>query len=202
MRIFFFLIFAITAFFCNAQTTQKIWTESDRRFLLENLHRSKDQLLKETKDLTDAQWNFKENPNRWSIRQVVEHIGIWELLLQREISLAYMNGPKPDLVAAASPDSIIINYLKDTAAHIATDYTKPFTYSVPMGINSGKDNLAWFLKLRNESVDFVTKTNEDLRLYFGRPGRSIHFIYLSTIGHTDRHLLQITKIKHDPNYPK
>jgi hypothetical protein len=194
MKSFFLLCFSLTILFAGAQTKQKLWTENDRKFLLEN--------LKETQNLTEAQWNFKENADRWSIRQVVEHIGIWELLLQREITLAYMGGPKPDLAATAIPDSININFLKDTAAHIATEYTKPFTYRVPMGLSSGPDNMAWFLKMRNESIDFLTNTNEDLRLYFGRPGRSIHYVYLSTYGHSDRHLRQILKIKHHPNYPK
>ena len=202
MKLFFLLIFSCTTLLTNAQTTQKLWTENDRDFLLENLKRSRDLLLKETQNLTDTQWNFKESSGRWSIRQVVEHIDIWELMLQREISLAYMGGPKPELAAAATPDSININFLKDTGAHIATEYTKPFTYSVPMGLNVGKDNMAWFLKMRNESIDFLTTTKDDLRLYFSRPGRSIHYVYLSTYGHTDRHLRQIAKIKRHPNYPK
>ena len=200
MRFLFLLIFSF-ALFSHAQA-QKRWTETDRNFLLENLKRSKDQLVKETRDLTDAQWNFKEGPGRWSIRQVVEHIGIWELLLQREISLAYMGGPKPELTASEIPDSVNINFLKDTAVHIATEYTKPFTYSVPMGINSGRNNMAWFLKMRDESIDFLTTTQDDLRLYFARPGRSIHYAYLSTFGHADRHIRQIQKIKRHPNYPK
>jgi hypothetical protein len=202
MRLLFIITFFLTALLCNSQTTQKRWTENDRNFLLENLKRSRDHLLKETQNLTDAQWNFKEAPERWSIRQVVEHISIWELLLQREISLAYMGGPKPDMIATATPDSININFLKDTAAHIATEYTKPFTYSLPMGLNSGKDNMTWFLKMRNESITFLSTTKDDLRLYFSRPGRSIHYVYLSTYGHSDRHLQQILKNKRHQYYPK
>lgn len=202
MRIPLLLAFMMSACFCQAQTTQKFWTENDRSFLLENLKRSRDELVKETQNLTDAQWNFKESPDRWSIRQVVEHIGIWELLLQREISISYMAGPKPELAATATPDSVNIKNLTDPAAHIATEYTKPFTFSVPMGINAGKDNLAWFLKMRNESIDFITNTKDDLRTYFSNGKRSIHYAYLSTYGHTDRHLLQIAKVKRHPNYPK
>lgn len=202
MKFVLLLTFCFAVFFVDAQTTQRLWTETDRKFLLENLKRSRDELIKETENLTDAQWNFKESPERWSIRQVVEHIGIWELLLQREITLAYMSGPRPELVPAAVPDSITMRFLKDTAAHIATEYTKPFTYSVPMGLSSGKDNMIRFLKMRNESIDFLTAATEDLRVYFGRPGRSIHYVYLSTYGHTDRHLRQIAKIKRHPDYPR
>ena len=202
MRLLLLLLFSCVMLLANAQTTQKIWTENDRNFLLEHLKQSRDQLMKETQNLTDTQWNFKESPDRWSIRQVVEHINIWELLLQREISLAYMGGPKPELAATATPDSVNLKNLTDTSAHIATDYTKPFTYSVPLGLNTGDNNMAWFLKMRNESIDFITSTKDDLRLYFSRPGRSIHYVYLSTYGHTDRHLRQIAKIKRHAGYPR
>jgi hypothetical protein len=202
MKYFFLLLISCASLFANAQTTPALWTENDRGFLLEQLQQSRDQLVKETQHLTDTQWNFKEAPGRWSIRQVVEHIGIWELLLQREISLAYMGGPKPELAAAATPDSININFLKDSSAHIATEYTKPFTYSVPLGLNTGPNNLAWFLTMRNESINFISNTKDDLRLYFSRPGRSIHYAYLSTYGHTNRHLRQIAKIKGNAGFPK
>ena len=55
----------------------KVWTDTDRRYLLDNLARSRDELIKETKGLTDKQWNFKESPDRWSIKEVTEHICIW-----------------------------------------------------------------------------------------------------------------------------
>ena len=54
--------------------TQPVWTEADRKYLLENLTRSKEEIITETKDLTKEQWNFKESPDRWSINQIIEHI--------------------------------------------------------------------------------------------------------------------------------
>ncbi|MCA4897760.1 MAG: DinB family protein [Bacteroidota bacterium] len=65
----------------QAQTTSEktvpvpVWTEADRKFLLDNLTRTKEELISETKNLTKQQWNFKESPDRWSINQIVEHLG-------------------------------------------------------------------------------------------------------------------------------
>ena len=202
MKILFSLLTMLFLVFDGNSQTPKLWAENDRNFLLANLTRSRDQLVKETQNLTAAQWNFKENPARWSIRQVVEHIDIWELLLQREINLAYDSGPKPEMAGNAAADSVILNFLKEDEPHIATEYTKPFSFTVPLGLSEGKSNMAWFLKMRNESIDFIKNTNDDLRLYFSRPRRSIHFAYISTFGHTDRHIKQILAIKSDPNYPK
>jgi len=181
---------------------QKLWTEKDRAYLLENLRRSGNELAKETQNLTEAQWRFRESPDRWSIQQVVEHLAIWELLFQREISLAYGSGAKPELAVTATPDSATLTFLSEEKPHVATDYTKPFTFTVPMGLNTGANTLAWIQKMRNESINFVGSTNDDLRTFFNRPGRSIHYTYLSTFAHTDRHLKQIRKIKTHPNYPK
>src|SRR6185369_13656402 len=65
-----------------------IWTEADRKFLLDNLVRSKQELIDETKGLTEKQWNFKESPDRWSINQIVEHLCIWHLIAINDISTA------------------------------------------------------------------------------------------------------------------
>ena len=179
------------------------WTEQDRTYLVTELTRSRDELTRETKGLSENQWNFRESPERWSINEIVEHLSIWELLFQREISQAMAGGPQPSLQQKQQPDSAKLRFLMEEHPHITTDYTKPFTFSVPMGINKGENNIKWFLKLRNESLSYLSTTKEDLRAYYLKEGRgSIHQIYISTFGHTDRHLRQIRKIKAHPKYPK
>lgn len=179
------------------------WTENDRKYLLENLIRSKELLVEETKNLSKEQWSFKESPDRWSINQVVEHIVIWEMLLDHEISRALRDGIKPDLAKTASPDSVFVNFIMEEKVHVTTDYTKPFTYTVPMGLNEGKNNVAAFLKLRNESITYLETAKEDLRSYNLKPGSpNIHQRYITLFGHCDRHLRQIRKIKQHTGYPK
>jgi hypothetical protein len=191
------LLLTITTF------SQKLWTETDRKYLVENLVRTRDALIRETENLTDAQWDFKESPDRWSIRQVVEHINIWELLLMHEVSKALAAGEQPDLAKTAKPDSIRLETILEEKVHVSTDYTKPFTYTVPMGLTDGKTNVATFLKLRNESITYLNDATEDLRLYFYKSGRpSVHQVYITVFGHTERHIRQIRMIKTNSNYPK
>jgi hypothetical protein len=186
----------------TAQET-KPWSETDRSYLLENLTRSRDQLIKETQNLTEAQWNFKEAPDRWSIKEVVEHIALWELLFQREISQALSAGLQPELAKAARPDSIYTTFIMETKPHVSVEYTKPFTFSLPMGLNTGANNMAWLLKMRNESITYLTTAKEDLRAHFLKPGRpNVHQVYINTFGHADRHLRQILNVKGHPSYPK
>jgi hypothetical protein len=180
----------------------KPWNENDRKYLAEHLIRTRDSIIAETKDLTEAQWKFKESPGRWSINEIIEHLAIWELLLSREVNLALVAGPQPDLVKNAKQDSAIVNFLMEDKQHISTDYTKPFTFTVPMGINEGKNNLAWLIKMRNESIQFIDSTTRDLRYYFMRAGRgNVHQVYITIFAHTDRHLRQIRKVKLDPKFP-
>ena len=200
------LLFIATGIVLSATTTAQMpvnWTEQDRTYLLTELTRSRDELIRETKGLSEKQWNFRESPERWSINQIVEHLSIWEVLFQREISQAMAGGPQPSLQQKQRPDSLKLLFLMEEKPHITTEYTKPFTFSVPMGINPGQNNMLWFLKLRNESLSYLSTTKDDLRAYYLKEGRgSIHQIYISTFGHTDRHLRQIRKIKSHAQYPK
>ena len=200
------MLFVATGLFLsvNVSAQQSLnWSESDRNYLMTELTRSREELIRETTGLTEEQWNFRESPDRWSINQIIEHLSIWELLFQREISLALVAGPQPALQLKQPPDSVKLGFLMEERPHITTEYTKPFTFTVPMGVNKGEDNMGWLLKMRNESLAYLSTTQEDLRAYYLKEGRSsIHQIYISTFGHTDRHLRQIRKIKSHPQYPK
>lgn len=202
-KIFLLLSIVGGSFFCCFSQDVKQWTETDRKYLLGNLIRSKEELIKETKGLTKEQWSFKESPDRWSINQVVEHIATWELLLDHEISRALTEGSKPDLYKTAKADSIFVGFIMEEKPHVSIEYTRPFTYTVPMGLNDLQNNMAWFSKMRNESIGYIEKAKEDLRSFNLKTGSpNIHQRYITLFGHSDRHLRQIRKIKQHPNYPK
>ncbi|MGC3945857.1 MAG: DinB family protein [Chryseolinea sp.] len=198
--ILFFVIISASATF--GQET-KAWTEADRKYLLDNLTRSRDELINETKGLSEAHWTFKESPDRWSINEIVEHIAIWELLLSARISSQLGYGPHPELVADAVPDSVKLGFIMEEKVHHSADYTKPYTYTIPMGLNDLKSNIAWLVKMRNESINFVSSTQADLRAYFLPESKTnTHGTFITLFGHMDRHLRQIRKVKQHPAYPK
>jgi hypothetical protein len=174
--------------------SQKLWTETDRKYLLDSLIITRDALIKETENLTEAQWNFKESPDRWSIKEVTEHIAIWELLLLHEVNKAKGGGPHPEWIS--KPDSVYFNFILEEKPHISVDYTRP------LGLNSGNNNMAWFLKMRNQSIEYLKTTQEDLRTFHLNQERpNIHQVYIYIFGHVERHLRQIKKIKANINYP-
>jgi hypothetical protein len=201
-KIAMFSALMLITFMAFAQVSQ-IWTEKDRQYLLENLIRSKEELNKETEGLTEKQWRFKESEDRWSINQVVEHIAIWEMLLMHEVTRALRAGHRPELYKNAKPDSVRLSFITEEKPHNSLESTQPFSYTIPMGLNDLKNNHAWFMKLRDESIGFLKTTKQDLRGFAMTPERpNLHQVYITVFGHTDRHLRQIRKIKLHPNYPK
>ena len=192
----------ITLFFIKlcAQAQTKNWTESDRQFQLQNFQRTHDGLTKETVDLTDEQWHFREAPQRWTIAEVVEHLALWEVIFARQIGIAMRSKPDPTLQQACRPDSFYRNFIMEEKSHNAPDFSKP------TGFIKGKNNLAFFLDRRALIVKFVDTTKADLRFYHEPVGggvyRNVHQVLLVQWGHIDRHLRQIRRIKEHPLFPK
>ena len=48
---------------------------------MQYLTTTRDQMIAETEKLSDAQWNFKAGPDRWSVGEVVEHLALAESFL-------------------------------------------------------------------------------------------------------------------------
>lgn len=180
---------------------EPVWTEADRKYLLDNLIRSKEEIIRETMNLTKEQWNFKESPDRWNINQIVEHIALWELLFMHEISVALQREPIPSFTHYL-PDSLFLQNPQSVTQNNAMDYTKPFSFAVPLGNNEGKNNVTWLTTMRNESIEYLKKETRNVRLHYICFGPNVHQNYMMIFGHTDRHLRQLRKVKTHPNYPK
>jgi hypothetical protein len=179
-----------------------VWTEADRKYLLDNLIRSKEELIAETKNLTKEQWNFKESPDRWSINQIVEHICLWEIIQMNQVSTSLQIGPIPNFTDYR-PDSVFIEKdIERLNKSVTTDYSKPFTYGVPLGNNEGKNNMIWYATMTNQSIDFLQKTDANLRVHYIYFVWNIHQRYMTFFQHTFRHLGQIREVKKHPKYPK
>ena len=183
----------------QAQETKSLWTEADRQYTLDNMRRTRDELVKETENLTLAQWAFRDSAHRWSIGQVVEHLALWEIIWAREIGMGCRNKPQPELNATASPDTYYTGFIMEDKPHTAPDF------AVPTGFITGKDNLTFFLRGRDQAIKFVETTKYDMRAQFELTNtqypRNMHHVLIYQWGHVDRHLKQIAKLKAHKNYP-
>jgi hypothetical protein len=193
--------FMLLATFQGNSQPKSIWTEQDRTFLLENLERTKREILKQTNNLNAAQWAFKEDSTNWNIGQVLEHLGLYERIFAQEADIMLSSVPEPSLNNQSLSDSTYIRWMNDPNPH------KAEWNAEPLGLMNGKDNLTFFLFGRDHIIQFIKHTTYDLKSHYtyrwgDEKRRSIHALMVVHVGHTDRHLKQILRIKHHPRFPK
>ena len=180
---------------------KQVWTESDRKFLVDNLERTKLEIIKETQGLTTEQWAFREDSTKWTIGQVLEHLGLYERIFAQEADIMLSSKADPLLDSLSLPDTFYVNWMNDPSPH------KAEWNAEPLGFMKEMDNLTFFLFGRNHIIEFIKNTTYDLKAHFTyrwgkEQRRSIHALMVVHYGHTDRHLRQIKKIKKAPNFPK
>lgn len=181
--------------------------ESDRSRLLSELHASGKQLLDSISGLTQAQWNYKAAPDRWSIKEVTEHITTAEPYL-RGLAVKSMSGPVDEAKAAkrkdsnAKTDEAILAMLRNRSQKASAPGEL-----VPRGIYATPADAEKVFKAeREKTLEYVRTTKDDLRGHFVSPQPNnemdgVQFLLLLA-GHNERHVLQIEEVKQSPGYPK
>ena len=91
-NIIIFILFCISIIACDSTNSKKNsegrwWTEDDHQLIISELNRTTNELSVELENVTDDQWNFREDPTRWSIAEIVEHLEMQNQLHFREISV-------------------------------------------------------------------------------------------------------------------
>ena len=69
--------------------------EDERRRVVGLLKDSRDSLLALVDPMTDEQWSYRENDDRWSVSEIVEHLGIVERNLFGQMKKALENPVNP-----------------------------------------------------------------------------------------------------------
>src|SRR5258708_22208173 len=68
-------------------------TQAEKDRALQYLETTKKGVLEATKGLSEAQWNFKPAPDRWSVAQVMEHIATAEDFIRGMLKEKIMMAP-------------------------------------------------------------------------------------------------------------
>ncbi|MEO8353197.1 MAG: DinB family protein [Chthoniobacteraceae bacterium] len=179
-------------------------TKEERDRAIDYLKETQKDFLAATEGLSDAQWKFKAAPDRWSIAETAEHIGITEQTIWGLVSGKMMKSPAtPEKAAEAKgKDEIILTKVPDrTRKAQAPEQLKP------TGRWATRTALVKeFEDTRSQEIAYLKETKEDLRNHFEEHP------FLKTIdayqwlllngAHCKRHTAQILEVKADPNYPK
>jgi DinB superfamily len=175
---------------------------ADKERALKYLESTKQAVLDATAGLSDAQWNFKSAPDRWSVAQVTEHIAAAEDLLRGMIVDKVMTSPvQPENADVKATDDAVLAMIPDRS-HKA-QAPEPLVPTNRFG--SPQESLKHFIDSRQKTEDFL-KQHDDLRTHaadspLGKKLDAYEWV-LFVAAHSERHTKQINEVKADPNFPK
>ncbi len=196
-RLLLFVLLVSTA--AQAQLTVE-----ERQRALQHLQGSRQLFLESIAGLTEAQWKFKPAPDRWSIAECAEHIGVSEEVLFELVSKKILSTPPaPEKKAEVKgKDEQVVKMVPDRSSKFqAPEFLRPTNRwsnreTLTSDFNRGRDRV----------LEFVRTTPADLRSHF-LPHPVLKTLdgyqwVLLLSAHTERHTAQINEVKAHPDYPK
>jgi hypothetical protein len=200
------VVCAILALFFAGYAQAQL-SPGDKDKALQLLESTKKDVLDATRGLSDAQWNFKSAPDRWSVAECMEHIAAAEDFIRGLIIEKIMVAPAPpagpDRDVAKIDAGIIANVPDRTNKVQAPEPLKPTNrFGSPQG------SIDHFVETRAKTEDFL-RTTPGLRDHAidspgdGKYGKWDAYEFVLLIAaHSERHTNQIKEVKADPNFPK
>ena len=174
---------------------------SDKDAITQELERTQARLLQSVEGLSEAQWNFKAAPDRWSIAECTEHIAAAEPMIRAMVADVMKKPLAADVAAASRHDEMVAKAIVDRSQK----FKAPEPLQPSNRFASPAAALESFRKERGETIA-LAKGDADLRATGGK-----HFAFgsLDSYGwllflsaHSERHTLQIEEVKADPAFPK
>jgi hypothetical protein len=176
-------------------------TQAEKEKALQYLETTKKGVLEATKGLSEAQWNFKAAPDRWSVAQVMEHIAAAEDLIRGTLVEKVMMAPAGDAGRDVKKTDEAVLAMVPDRTHKA-QAPEPLIPTNRFG--SPEASIKHFVETRAATEDFL-KTTTGLRDHvmdspLGKLDGYEFVLFIA--GHSERHTKQINEVKAAPNFPK
>jgi hypothetical protein len=184
-----------------AATRGQTLSQADKDSALKYLETTKKNVLEATKGLSEAQWNFKPGPERWSIAQVMEHIASAEDFLRGLDQDKVMTAPTGDAGRDAKKgDDAVLATVPDRTNKIQAP--EPLVPTNRFGSPEG--SIKHFVESRATTEDFLKNAAGMREHVLDSPmGKLDAYQFVLLIAaHSERHTKQILEVKADPNFPK
>jgi hypothetical protein len=175
---------------------------ADNQNIVKELERTEARFLKSIEGLSEAQWNFKAAPDRWSVAECAEHIAASEPFIRGMIAGVVSKEISPEMAKeGVNKDAILSSAM--------TDRSKKFKAPEPLiptnrfgtpaaATESFKKERAQTIQLAAGAPDL--RTHGDKHFLLGPLDSYGWFLFLS--GHSERHTMQIDEVKASPDFPK
>jgi hypothetical protein len=166
------------------------------------LNQTLEGVVKATDGLSEAQWNFKPAPDRWSVAEVTEHIAAAEDYLMTMIQEQVMTAPgRTNAEDVVTIDALVLTAIPDrTHKAQAPEPLRPDNR-----FGSPQKSLEHLKESRAKTIAFVKKTpglrDHAVDSPLGKQLDGYEWI-LFIAAHSERHTKQINEVKADPNFPK
>ena len=178
-------------------------SQADKERALQYLESTKRGVLEATKGLSEAQWNFKPGPDRWSLAQIMEHLAAAEDMLRGLAQEQVMKSPAVpvrDEAETKKADESVLTMVPDRSHKAqAPEPLKPTNR-----FGSAAAAQKHFVDSRATTEEYL-KSTPGLRAHlFDSPmGKLDGYEWLLFTGaHSERHTKQMLEVKADPNFPK
>lgn len=180
-------------------------TPEERAKAIKLLHDSQNELLSYIEKLTDAQWNFRPSPFKWTVGETAEHIALAEGLLYGAMERAIAAPINPDWeTKSANKEAILDKVLAGRQGRVqAPEPIQPLRRKM-----SRADIMTLLKDSRAKSLKFIETTDVPLKAHtldhpfpiFGTLNAYQWFIYIPE--HNLRHNKQIAEIMSNTAFPK
>jgi hypothetical protein len=160
-----------------------------------------------TKGLSQAQWNYKPAPDRWSIAEILEHMVLAQEHILGPVREQLAKAPAPSERRNKQLDEFLITQMPDrTAKFQAPDFLTPTGRWAPdesmrrLLKNCGELNtyLGTTPDLRNHEVEAPALKVISKGLYGAIDG---YQAILLVAAHTERHTKQMLEVRADAGFP-
>jgi DinB superfamily len=177
-------------------------SKKERKLAVQTLLDTRDALIAAVSNLSDAQWNYKVSPERWSIKECVQHIALSEAGFWQMIDGMVKQTANPEKRSEIKlSDDQLVHMITDRSKKMqAPDMVKPDKATW----TTADDALKAFSAQRDKLIIFMQNTQEDLRNHVSETPfgyLDAYQVVLLDASHSNRHTQQINEVKTAEKYP-
>jgi uncharacterized damage-inducible protein DinB len=202
MKLYNMILFSCAFVAMSFNNADSELTDGERKYAVNLLQETKDNLIQKVSKLSQEQLNFKASADSWSVAECVEHIAISENNIFGFCQMAMQQPADPAKRSEVKmTDEAIVKMISDRSMKVKTQ--EAFEPKGKFG--NFESTLAEFKTKRDANIKYVNTTTDDLRNHyndfpFGKVDAYQTILFMA--GHTKRHTDQIDEVMKNASFPK
>lgn len=174
----------------------------ERKYAVSLMKETKEDAIKSSRGLSEAQLNFKAAPDKWSVKECIYHIAGAEKLLWSTFEATMKLPANPEKRAEIKvTDEQFVKMIEDRSFKAqAPEPIQPKN----TGFASLEAAIEDFKANRNAHIKYLKNSTEDLRNHVVQLPMGwvdCYQLYLMIAAHSNRHTQQINEVKANPGFP-